>query len=138
MMDYEEINTKFFKLNQEGKEYILSISIYEDYIRLTCQENIRKLGNYYETSYTLNELCEINRFFFIMNSLYEAQNELIKAIEKQKIGIEIGQNTLNLIFYLIIGTDNILLKLPLAKRDKSYQRVKIPGEQEPFTGDNRL
>ena len=138
MMDYEEINTKFFKLNQEGKEYILSISIYEDYIRLTCQENIRKLGNYYETSYTLNELCEINRFFFIMNSLYEAQNELIKAIEKQKIGIEIGQNTLNLIFYLIIGTDNILLKLPLAKRDKSYQRVKIPEEQEPFTGDIRL
>ena len=137
-MDYEEINPKFFKLNQEGKEYILSTSIYEDYIKLTCQENIGRSGNYYETNYTLNELCDINRFFFIMNSLYEAQNELIKAIEKQKIGIEIGQNTLNLIFYLIIGTDNILLKLPLAKRDKSYQRVRIPEEQEPFTGDVQL
>ena len=137
-MDYEEINPKFFKLNQEGKEYILSTSIYENYIKLTCQENIGRSGNYYETNYTLNELCEINRFFFIMNSLYEAQNELIKAIEKQKIGIEIGQNTLNLIFYLIIGTDNILLKLPLAKRDKSYQRVRNPEEQEPFTGDVQL
>ena len=137
-MDYEEINPKFFKLNQEGKEYILSTSIYENYIKLTCQENIGRSGNYYETNYTLNELCEINRFFFIMNSLYEAQNELIKAIEKQKIGIEIGQNTLNLIFYLIIGTDNILLKLPLAQRDKSYQRVTIPEEQEPFTGDIQL
>ena len=137
-MDYEEINPKFFKLNQEGKEYILSTSIYENYIKLTCQENIGRSGNYYETNYTLNELCEINRFFYIMNSLYEAQNELIKAIEKQKIGIEIGQNSLNLIFYLIIGTDNILLKLPLAKRDKSYQRVRIPEEQEPFTGDVQL
>ena len=137
-MDYEETNPKFFKLNQEGKEYILSTSIYENYIKLTCQENIGRSGNYYETNYTLNELCEINRFFYIMNSLYEAQNELIKAIEKQKIGIEIGQNSLNLIFYLIIGTDNILLKLPLAKRDKSYQRVKIPEEQEPFTGDVQL
>ena len=137
-MDYEETNPKFFKLNQEGKEYILSTSIYENYIKLTCQENIGRAGNYYETNYTLNELCEINRFFFIMNSLYEAQNELIKAIEKQKIGIEIGQNTLNLIFYLIIGTDNILLKLPLAQRDKSYQRVTIPEEQEPFTGDIQL
>ena len=137
-MDYEEINPKFFKLNQEGKEYILSTSIYENYIKLTCQENVGRSGNYYETNYTLNELCEINRFFYIMNSLYEAQNELIKAIEKQKIGIEIGQNSLNLIFYLIIGTDNILLKLPLAKRDKSYQRVRIPEEQEPFTGDVQL
>jgi hypothetical protein len=73
-----------------------------------------------------------------MNSLYEAQNELIKAIEKQKIGIELGQNSLNLIFYLIIGTDNILLKLPLAKRDKSYKRVRIPEDQEPFTGDVHL
>ena len=137
-MDYEEINTKFFKLNQEGKEFILSTSIYENFIKLTCQENVGRSGNYYETNYTLNELCEINRFFYIMNSLYEAQNELIKAIEKQKIGIEIGQNSLNLIFYLIIGTDNILLKLPLAKRDKSYQRVRIPEEQEPFTGDVQL
>ena len=137
-MEYEEINIRFFKLNQDGKEYILSLSIYEDCIRLTCQENKGISGNYYETNYTLNELCEINRFFFIMNSLYEAQNELIKAIEKQKIGIELGQNSLNLIFYLIIGTDNILLKLPLAKRDKSYKRVRIPEDQEPFTGDVHL
>ena len=137
-MEYEEVNIRFFKLNQDGKEYILSLSIYEDCIRLTCQENKGISGNYYETNYTLNELCEINRFFFIMNSLYEAQNELIKAIEKQKIGIELGQNSLNLIFYLIIGTDNILLKLPLAKRDKSYKRVRIPEDQEPFTGDVHL
>ena len=137
-MEYEEVNIRFFKLNQDGKEYILSLSIYEDWIRLTCQENKGISGNYYETNYTLNELCEINRFFFIMNSLYEAQNELIKAIEKQKIGIELGQNSLNLIFYLIIGTDNILLKLPLAKRDKSYKRVRIPEDQEPFTGDVHL
>lgn len=137
-MEYEEVNIRFFKLNQDGKEYILSLSIYEDCIRLTCQENKGISGNYYETNFTLNELCEINRFFFIMNSLYEAQNELIKAIEKQKIGIELGQNSLNLIFYLIIGTDNILLKLPLAKRDKSYKRVRIPEDQEPFTGDVHL
>jgi hypothetical protein len=73
-----------------------------------------------------------------MQSLYEAQEELIKAIEKQKVGIELKQNLLNLIFYLIIGTDNILLKLPLAKRDKAYKRIKLPDELEPFTGDVQL
>ena len=48
-MDYQELDTKFFKLNQEGYEYIISISIYRDCVRLSCQENIGKSGNYYET-----------------------------------------------------------------------------------------
>jgi len=134
-MEYEENNIKFFKLNQEGKEYILSISLFEDYIRLSCQENIGKAGSYYETDFNLNDLCEINRYFLIMSSIYEAQNELIKAVEKQKVGIELGHNLLNILFYLIIGTDNVLIKFPLAKRDSAYKRIKTPEEQEPFTGD---
>ena len=73
-----------------------------------------------------------------MSSIYEAQNELIKAIEKQKVGLELGNNLLNVLFYLIIGTDNIILKLPLAKRDKAYNRINFPEEQEPFTGDIHL
>ena len=79
-MDYQESDIKFFKLNQEGKEYILSISIYRDSVRLSCQENIGKSGNYYETDFTLNDLSEINRYFLIISSIYEAQKELIKAI----------------------------------------------------------
>ena len=137
-MEYQEDYMKFFKLNQDGKEYILSISIFEDYIRLSCQENIGKSGNYYETDFSLNDLTDINRYFLIMSSIYEAQNELVKAVEKQKVGVEIGQNLLNILFYLIIGTDNVILKLPLAKRDKAYKRIKAPEEQEPFTGDIHL
>ena len=137
-MDYQESDIKFFKLNQEGKEYILSISIYRDSVRLSCQENIGKSGNYYETDFTLNDLSEINRYFLIISSIYEAQKELIKAIEKQKVGVEIRQNLLNIIFYLIIGTDKISIKLPLAKRDKAYKRIKFPEEQEPFTGKIKL
>ena len=137
-MEYEENNIKFFKLNQEGKEYILSISLFEDYIKLSCQENIGKAGSYYETDFNLNDLCEINRYFLIMSSIYEAQNELIKAVEKQKVGIELGHNLLNILFYLIIGTDNVLIKFPLAKRDSAYKRIKTPEEQEPFTGDIHL
>ena len=137
-MDYEEIDTKFFKLNQEGKEYILSISIYRDCVRLSCQENIGKAGNYYETDFTLNDLSEINRYFLIISSIHEAQNELIKAIEKQKVGVENKKNLINIVFYLIIGTDKISLKLPLAKRDKAYKRIQFPEEQEGFTGKFQL
>ena len=137
-MEYQENQIKFFKLNQDGREYILSLSIYEDYLRLSCQENIGKSGNYYETDFNLNDLTEINRYFLIMSSIYEAQNELVKAVEKQKVGLELGNNLLNLLIYIIIGTDNVLIKLPLAKRDRAYQRITFPEEQEPFNGDIHL
>ena len=35
------------------------------------------------------------------------------------------EDLLNVLFYLIIGTDNTLIKLPLAKRDKAYNRIKF-------------
>ena len=52
-----------------------------------------------------------------MHSIEEAQIELIKAIEKQKVGIETGNNILKIIFYMAIGTDNIIVKIPLTKKD---------------------
>ena len=106
-MQNEERYIRFFKLNQERKEYILSVSIYENALRLSCQENKAKSGSYYETDFTLDELIKMNRYFTIMSSIYEAQNELIKAIEKQKVGIEIGQNLLNIVFPIEKGIIDI-------------------------------
>jgi hypothetical protein len=73
-----------------------------------------------------------------MNSIQEAQNELIKAIEKQKVGIEFNKDVLKVIFYIVIGTDKIIFKLPLARRDNIYKRIKKPEEQEPFSGTIQL
>ena len=42
-MDYQyERDTRTFKLRQEGKEYILSLSLVGDFLRLSGQENIGK------------------------------------------------------------------------------------------------
>ena len=138
-MEYnEETNIRIFKLRQEGREYIISLSIIRDFVRLSGQENLGKEGNFYETDFSLPDLCSINRYFLIMNSIQEAQNELIKAIEKQKVGIECNDKVFKIIFYMVIGTDNIIVKLPLARRDNIYRRIKKPEEQEPFNGAIQL
>ena len=133
-MEYDETEEKIFKLNQDGKEYIVSISIFGDSVRVSCQENLGKDGNFYETDFSLEDLSSINRYFILMQSIYEAQNELIKAIEKQQVGIEHNPNLIKIIFYITIGTDNINFKLPLSKRDAIFKRIKSPEEQAPFTG----
>ena len=137
-MDYEETDTKIFKLNQEGKEFILSISIFRDCVRLSCQDSIGKEGNFYETDFSLSDLSAINRYFIIMSSIREAQRELIKAIEKQQVGVEYNINLVKIIFYMTIGTDNVNIKLPLTKRDNIYKKIKTPEEQEPFSGRIQL
>lgn len=138
-MDYQyERDTRTFKLRQEGKEYILSLSLVGDFLRLSGQENIGKDCDFYETDYSLADLSEINRYFVIMSSIKEAQNELVKAIEKQKVGIEKESNLLKIIFYMVIGTDKIVVKIPLEKKDNAFKKIKNPEEQEPFTGTIQL
>ena len=137
-MDFNEGNTRIFKLRQEGKEYIISLSIIEEFVRISGQEYLGKESNFYETEFSLADLSSINRYFLIMNSIQEAQNELIKAIEKQKVGIEFNKDVLKIIFYIVIGTDKIIFKLPLARRDNIYKRIKKPEEQEPFSGTIQL
>ena len=133
-MSYER-DTRIFKLKQDGKEYILSLSIVEYFVRISGQENIEKEGNFFESDFSLDDLSKINRYFIIMHSIEEAQIELIKAIEKQKVGIETGNNILKIIFYMAIGTDNIIVKIPLTKKDFKFNIIKNPEEIEPFNGN---
>ena len=133
-----ESGTRTFKLRQDGREYILSISIINDCVSLSGQENIGKEGNFYEAKFSLKDLCSINRYFLLIPSIQEARNELIKAIEKQKVGIENSNNFLKIIFYMVIGTDKVIVKLPLEKTNNCFKRIKNPEEQEPFTGTIRL
>ena len=137
-MDYEESGTRIFKLKQDGRDYILSISIFRNCVRLSFQEYLGRDSNFYESDFSMEDLASINRYFLIISSIKEAQNELIKAIEKQQVGIEHNLNLTKIIFYISIGTDNINFKLPLMKKDKIYKKIKTAEEQEPFNGTIRL
>ena len=137
-MDFEEGDTRIFKLNQDNKDYILSISIFRNCVRLSFQEYLVKDSNFYESDFSMEDLSSINRYFLIISSIKEAQNELIKAIEKQQVGIEHYLNLINIIFYISIGTDNVNFKLPLAQKDNIFKKIKTAEEQEPFNGQIKL
>ena len=111
-MDYEEASTRIFKLKQDDRDYILSISLFRNCVRLSFQEYLGKDSDFYESDFSMEDLSSINRYFLIISSIKEAQNELIKAIEKQQVGIEHNLNLIKIIFYISIGTDNINFKLP--------------------------
>ena len=68
-MDYEEAGTRIFKLKQDGRDYILSISIFRNCVRLSFQEYLGKDSNFYESDFSMEDLSSINRFFLIISSI---------------------------------------------------------------------
>ena len=136
-MEPEE-NTKAYKLTQDGKDYIVTLGIIQTFLHVTCQESIGINDKFYESNFSLEELIKISRFFKLTISIFEAQIELEKAIEKQQIGLEISNDLLLLIFYMTIGTDKIFLKLPLKKSDNIYKKFRNAEEQIILKGQLNL
>lgn len=132
-METEE-NTKAYKLSQDGHDYIATLGIIQTFLHVTCQENIGINDNFYEATFSLDELVKISRFFLLTTSIFEAQVELEKAIEKQQVGLEATNDTFQLIFYMTIGTDKIFLKLPLKKSDNVYKKFRNAEEQVILKG----
>ena len=71
-----------------------------------------------------------------VNKKYEPhQNYTSLPAKTVKVGIETGNNILKIIFYMAIGTDNIIVKIPLTKKDFKFNIIKNPEEIEPFNGN---
>ena len=130
MEEYEE-NPQTYQLNQDNHEYILTTGIINDSVRVTCQENISLTGPYYSADFNMSELSSINKYFLLVESIYDAQTEINKAVERQKVGVQLEGQVLNVIIYLTIGTDRTNVTLPLAKSDNVVRRVN-PIEEEPL------
>lgn len=112
-----EENENTYQLNQDNKEYMLSTSLINDKVRFTCEDSTSDEKPTYTKDFSLEDLMKIHRLFYIIPTIQVAQEELDKAIEKQKIGItKESENSLGIIFYMMIGTEKIDFTLSLPKK----------------------
>jgi hypothetical protein len=130
MEEEQEYNIQTYELNQEGRDFILTTGLVHDSIRVTCREHIEASGPYYMGEFSLSDLSSIHKYFFLTQTIEEAQLEINKAIERQKCGVIDEGQILNIIIYLIIGTDKSNLTLTLYKQEGPYAKIK-PLEDEP-------
>jgi hypothetical protein len=78
------INT--YKLNQEGKEYILTISTIGENIKISCKSTLNENANFSQ-DFSLNELKKLDQLFGAINTTQEALEYLDKALKVQKVGV---------------------------------------------------
>ena len=83
-----EYNVDEYTVEGEDNRYNFKISLVDNKINLQLTEiSESKLGKNYEGEFTLDELRQINRVFHLTNTIYDAQDEFKKAVEKQKIAL---------------------------------------------------
>ena len=120
-----EYNVDEYKVEGEAGEYTFKISLVDNKINLQLTElATNKRGKNYEGEFTLEELRQINRIFQLTSSIYEAQEEFKKAVERQKIALSENEAYVNIMFHMMLGTDNAPFVIALP-RNESARIIKL-------------
>ena len=125
-----EYNVDEYKVEGDGAEYNFKISLVDNKINLQLTEvSVNKRGKNYEGEFTLDELRQINRIFQLTSTIYEAQEEFKKAVERQKIALSENDAYVNIMFHMILGTDNAPFVIALP-RNESARIIKLEQETD--------
>ena len=125
-----EYNIDEYNVEGDGNQYNFKICLVEDKINLQLtQLTSEGYGKNYEGEFTLEELRQVNRVFHLTPTIYDAQEEFKKAIERQKIALSENEAYVNILFHMILGTDNspFVIALP---RNESARIMKLEQDSD--------
>ena len=106
----EERNKIIFQINHKNKPYSITTFLTGNRINIECTDQNSQI---FENNYTLQELLNLSKYFHPTHTLEQIQLYINGIIEKQKIGINQGEDAMSLIFFLI---NNDQISIPLLKK----------------------
>ena len=76
-----------YQVTQEDKEYILSTSLVNDKLRIECLDNNYQSSQIYSRELSKNDFSSLSNIFNYMPTLFDIQNQLNNAIEREQVHI---------------------------------------------------
>ena len=113
-----KINNKIFNLILDIKNDLLKLKLYE------INENIYLLKFFYENNFSLNDLKQLHRFFYLFDNLSDMLKELEKTLMKNKY---------NVFEDLENKKAKIQIKVIILEKEQS---IEFPLIQKVYTKDN--
>ena len=95
-----ENNIQRYELSQNGRTYILSTQIENEYIKITCIETGTSNHLVYNEKFSLNDLKRLSPIFSNIFTELEAQELINRVIENQKVSVEPLGNIINIVLYI--------------------------------------
>ena len=108
-----ETHINSYRLNQGNKEYILTISIVGESIRITCKNTSKINREDFTRDFTLEQLKKLDQIFDIINTPYEALAYIDKALKIQKVGVSEEDGNMIINFYITTQGIEHQLEIPL-------------------------
>ena len=102
--------TRYHLEQSDNKSYILTTSLINDKLKLTCQDSNSQI---YEGAFTIIDLLNISKYFNTTNNVEQIQKYLNGIVEKQRVEVYQDDICIKIILHLI-NNDNI--RIPLTKK----------------------
>ena len=106
------INT--YRLNQNNKEYILTVKTLGQSIRITCKNAIDENINF-SRDFTIEQLKKLDEIFNSIITANDALNFIDKALKEQKVGVTEEGDTIQINFYVNSEGSSHNLKMTLGE-----------------------
>ena len=123
-----------YQVTEANKEYILSTSLYNDKIRIECQDKNIASCPLYSKDYSLKDLKAFGEIFTLVQTINEAQNELNSTIERQEVSITNKGESLDITFNIKISSyvQELIFQLPI-KQTTSSNYISNKYDFGPYT-----
>ena len=117
-----------YQVTEANKEYILSTSLYNDKIRIECQDKNIASCPLYSKDYSLKDLKAFGEIFTLVQTINEAQNELNSTIERQEVSITNKGESLDITFNIKISSyvQELIFQLPIKQTTSSNYIKSVP------------
>ena len=117
-----ESNVSLYKLNQKGKEYILKICIIGDTLRL-ISHSISNQSVKFTRDLTLEDLKQLDKIFFSIQTLLQALECFDKTLRAQKVKVFENSEAIIIQFYF---------------ESESQSQMEIPLTEQVMTTTNEI
>ena len=126
-----EPKTNIYRLNQKDKQYITTISLQGNSIKISCKNELEPT-NQFSREFTLENLKKLDDIFKIIKTPIEAIEWIDNAMKIHKVRIEDENSSFKIIFYITTNGVSHQFEIPMAKDENIYTNINT----DVITGNN--
>ena len=117
-----ESNINDYQIKQGNMTYMLTTSLVENGIRLSCKN---QAGNQYSRDFTIYDLSSIDQYFNEIKSEQEAIQYLDKALKVYKVGVREESGSITIIFYITAKGVMKAVEISLGEEGHSFSQSDL-------------
>ena len=132
-----EPKTNIYRLNQKDKQYITTISLQGNSIKISCKNELEPT-NQFSREFTLENLKKLDDIFKIIKTPIEAIEWIDNAMKIHKVRIEDENSSFKMIFYITTNGVSHQIEIPMAKDENIYTNINtdvILPEGDKYEGE---